>query len=267
MGFIKRALVSLIALGLGALLVANWQSHGETQRKLDALVAAITGKPPDPLATTSAQPPAEPRMLPPGLVVPASGATPAAKPQNTIDPPDLLVINAVIRDPRTGQTERLPVQPINGDYLVRPDGTVGLGVWGAVKVSGLTADRAAEEIRRRLATFTQVNGSRSGTENLSVTVEMKTANSKVYYVITDVSGRENVTRLPCTGRETVLDAVAAVPGLAAVAERRTIRLVRKGSSGSALQTLAVDWTAIIHRGDTRTNYILQPDDRVYVSGR
>lgn len=267
MGFIKRALVSLIALGLGALLVANWQSHGETQRKLDAVVTAITGRSAEPNTPATTTQSTEPRPLPPGLVVPASGVAPAAKPLNTIDPPDLLVINAVVRDPRTGQTERLPVQPINGEYLVRPDGTVGLGVWGAVKVGGLTADRAAEEIRRRLATFTQVNGTRSGTENLSVTVELKAANSKVYYLITDVSGREEVTRLPCTGRETILDAVAAVAGLAAVADRRTIRLVRKGSPGSALQTLPVDWTAIIHRGDTRTNYILQPDDRVYVSGR
>jgi polysaccharide biosynthesis/export protein len=136
-------------------------------------------------------------------------------------------------------------------------------------VGGLTADRAAEEIRRRLATFTQVNGSRSGTENLSVTVEMKSGNSKVYYVITDVSGREEVRRMPCTGRETVLDAVAAVPGLAAAMDRHTIRVARKsaGPGGAPYQTLSVDWQGIIHRGDTRTNYILQPDDRVHVSGR
>ena len=50
---------------------------------------------------------------------------------------DVLAINALIRDPRTGQTEKLPVQPVNGDFLVRPDGTVVLGVWGTVKVSGL----------------------------------------------------------------------------------------------------------------------------------
>jgi polysaccharide export outer membrane protein len=100
-----------------------------------------------------------------------------------------------------------------------------------------------------------------------VTVEVKAANSKAYYLITDSSGREEVTRLPCTGRETILDAVAAITGLAAVADRRTIRLVRKGAAGSAQQSLPIDWKAIIHRGDTRTNYILQPDDRVYVSGR
>ena len=178
----------------------------------------------------------------------------------------MLVINAAIRDPRTGQTERLPAQPINGDYLVRPDGTVGLGVWGAVRVVGLTPDRAADEIRRRLANFTQINGASSRTENLVVTVEVKSHNSKVYYVILEGNGGEDVKRMPSTGRETVLDAVAAIPGLAAVADRRTIRVVRKGDSGVAHQVLPVDWPAIIQRGDSRTNYLLQPEDRVYISG-
>jgi polysaccharide export outer membrane protein len=263
MGFVKRALAAVIALGLGALLVANWQSHGETQRKLDAVVAAITGKP---VETTSSAPPSEPRLLPPGLVVPASGTTPAATPRNAINPPDVLSINAVIRDPRTGQTERLPVQPINGDYAIRPDGTVSLGVWGAVKVAGLAPEGAAEEIRRRLANFTQINGTSSRTENLAVTVEVKSNNSRFYYVITEGASGEEVKRLPCTGRETILDAVAAIPGLAATADRRTIRVVRRGAAGAANQVLPVDWAAILQRGDTRTNYVILPDDRIYVSG-
>ena len=83
MGFIKRALVSIIALGLGALLVANWQSHGETQRKLDALVTAITGRTAEETPTTSTPSP-DPKPLPPGMVVPASGVMPA-KPQNAIE--------------------------------------------------------------------------------------------------------------------------------------------------------------------------------------
>jgi polysaccharide biosynthesis/export protein len=266
MGFVKRALAAVIALGLGALLVANWQSHGETQRKLDALVTAITGKPAEPVAPTTTAQPAEPRQLPPGLVVPASAEAPASKARPAIEPPDVLVINAVIRDPRTGQSERLPVQPINGEFLVRPDGTVSLGVWGAVKVAGLAPDRAAEEIRRRLTTFTQVNGASSRTESLSVTVEVKSNNSKVYYIITENGGREEVRRMPCTGRETVLDAMAAVPGLAATAERKTIRIIRMRGPGSGQQSLPVDWSALIQRGDTSTNYILQPEDRLYITG-
>jgi polysaccharide export outer membrane protein len=135
-----------------------------------------------------------------------------------------------------------------------------------VRVAGLTPDRAAAEIRRRLADFTQVNGASSRTDNLVVTVEVKAHNSKVYYLILEGNGSEDVKRMPCSGRETVLDAVAAIPGLAAVADRRAIRVVRKGDSGVALAELPVDLQAIIHRGDTRTNYVLQPEDRVYISG-
>ena len=67
MGFIKRALVSLLALGLGALLVANWQSHGETQRKLDAVVTAITGRSAEPSTRATTTQSTEPGPLPPGL--------------------------------------------------------------------------------------------------------------------------------------------------------------------------------------------------------
>jgi polysaccharide export outer membrane protein len=203
------------------------------------------------------------------LVVPAGGITPrelgqASLPQYIIEPPDNLTIEAVLRDPRSGQSDRLPVQPIAGDYVVRPDGTVNLGVWGTVRVAGLTTTKAADAIRAQLASFTQVNGTGARLETLAVTVDVKNKNSQVYYIIADAGQGETVIRMPCTGTETVLDAIAAVPGLAAVADRRSIRVVRKGAGD---QILPVDWNGILHHGDTRTNYALMSGDRVYVTGR
>jgi polysaccharide biosynthesis/export protein len=269
MGLVKRALVSIAALALGALLVANWRWHGETQRKLEELAGAILGRSPEPATPTSQAPstpaPAEPRPLPTSVVTPAGG-TMSATPAQVIQPPDVLHVEVLLRDPRTGRTEPLPVQPISGEFLVRPDGHVGLGVWGFVRVAGLTPEKAVEEVRRKLTAFTQVNGTSSGTDRLHVTVQVKSNNSKVYYVFADVNGSgEQVFKFPCSGRETVLDAIAAVPGLAAVADRRKIEVVRRGSSGAADAVLPVDWAAIIQRGDTRTNYILQPGDRVHVT--
>jgi polysaccharide export outer membrane protein len=69
-----------------------------------------------------------------------------------------------------------------------------------------------------------------------------------------------VTRLPLTGTETVLDAIAAIPGLAAQSDRSLIRVLRPG------ETLLVDWNGIMLRGDAKTNYLLQAGDRVHVSG-
>lgn len=274
MGFVKRAVVAIMALGAGALLVANWRSQSDLHRKFEALAATLSGKPSDvpasvkpAVSSPASQTSAEPRMLPPGLIVPAGGIVPrdvghASLPQYVIEPPDNLTIEAVLRDPRTGLSDRLPVQPIGGDYVVRPDGTVSLGVWGTVRVAGLTTSKAADAIRAQLASFTQVNGTGARLETLAVTVDVKNKNSQVYYIIADMGQGEQTYRMPYTGSETVLDAIAAIPGLAAVADRRSIRVVRKGAGD---QILPVDWTAILHHGDTRTNYALMSGDRVYVS--
>ena len=45
MGFVKRAVVAMLALGAGALLVANWRSQNDLHRKFEALAATLSGKP------------------------------------------------------------------------------------------------------------------------------------------------------------------------------------------------------------------------------
>ena len=42
--------------------------------------------------------------------------------------------------------------PVSGQHIVRPDGTIGLGVYGAVTVTGLTIDQAhdaMEDVARK----------------------------------------------------------------------------------------------------------------------
>jgi polysaccharide export outer membrane protein len=270
------ALITLAVLLVGAMFVGNWRAHRSTQRKLDALVAALA--PPDSAPQPqppAAQPPAtpagltEPKPLPSSLVIPASGTVPREPDRISgyvIETSDVLVIEAMLRDLRSGLTERLPVQPVSGEYLVRPDGTISLGGWGSVAVAGMTAEKAMDAIRRKLAEATRVNGN-AQPERIHVTLDVKSNNSKSYYVILDGgAGGEQVLRFPMTGNETVLDAIAAVNGLAAVADRRLIRVVRKGSAGAADLVLPVDWNGIVSRGETITNYILKPGDRVYVTG-
>ena len=75
---------------------------------------------------------------------------------------------------------------------------------------------------------------------------------------------EQIIKVPYNGTETVVDAIAHVPGLANDASRRNDLLLRKGPAGTAQQALPVDWAAITQRGDAKTNYALQPDDRVYL---
>src|SRR5437667_2566269 len=72
-------------------------------------------------------------------------------PPYAIGSPDILLIE-VYTLPREnlGPAAVLSPQPITGQHLVRPDGTVNLGVYGAISVVGLTTDEAKEAVRRHV---------------------------------------------------------------------------------------------------------------------
>jgi polysaccharide biosynthesis/export protein len=154
-----------------------------------------------------------------------------------------------------GQSRAL--QQIRGEHLVRQDGTVGLGSYGDVSVVGKTLPEAKAEIEAYLAKYLL---------NPEVSVDVYAFNSKVFYVIYDGGGSgQQITRLPVTGNETVLDAVSKISGLPAVADKRRIWVARPVPACSAEdQILPVDWCAVTKRGRTETNYQLFPGDRLYV---
>lgn len=148
-------------------------------------------------------------------------------------------------------------QFIAGPHLVRPDGTVGLGVYGSVYVTGMTLQQARFSIEQHLSQHIH---------RPEVSVDVLAYNSKVYYVITDGGGAgEQVYRIPSTGNETVLDAVAGINGLPAVASKASIWIARPApEQGGPDQILKVDWNGIAQGAQTATNYQLMPGDRLYV---
>ena len=148
-------------------------------------------------------------------------------------------------------------QPVTGEHLVRPDGTVSLGIYGSVYVSGLTLSSARQAIERHLA------------EHLNqpqVYIDVLAYNSKVFYIVTDGGGAgEQVFRFPCTGNETVLDALSQINGLPAVASKKDIWIARPAPPEVGYeQILDVDWNGIVRGGQSKTNYQLLPGDRLYV---
>jgi polysaccharide export outer membrane protein len=229
-----------------------------------------------------AEPPTElkvpPRPLPSGRVEPGpmlhgalvmDGAPPSPPvpheqarvllPPYVIDPPDVLLVES---------TEKLPDQPIRGQHLVRPDGTIGLGIYGSVRVAGMTLDQAKQAIAQQLASRIALfkNDPEAALKVLSV--DVLAYNSKFYYVITDGGGYgEQVTRFPITGNETVLDAISQIGGLHAVASRKHIWLARTTGGHPGMQTYPVDWCGITQRGDVSTNYQVMPNDRIYVKAK
>jgi protein involved in polysaccharide export with SLBB domain len=168
-------------------------------------------------------------------------------------------LRGVIKEPRVyvalGQSRGL--QQIRGEHLVRPDGKVNLGIYGAVGVAGMTVPEAKQAIESHLSRFLQ---------DPEVSVDVLAYNSKVYYVIFDGGGSgQQVARLPVTGNDTVLDAISQVFGLNPVSDKHKIWVARPAPAGAACdQVLPVDWVGVTTRGRTETNYQLLPGDRVYV---
>ena len=101
-------------------------------------------------------------------------------------------------------------QPLTGQYLVGPDGTINLRQYGLVHVAGLTVTEAKLAIQKHLAQYL---------DSPELSVDVVAYNSKVYYIITQGAGMgDNVRRFPITGNETVLDAISQVERAVAVVQ-------------------------------------------------
>jgi polysaccharide export outer membrane protein len=145
---------------------------------------------------------------------------------------------------------------VRGDHLIRPDGSISLGVYGEVYVTGKTLLQAKCAIENHLAQFMI---------DPDISLDVRAYNSKVYYVVTDCGAGEQIYIFPITGNETVLDAVGRVSGVPGLAGKKRIWVARPAPCGTDYcQILPVDWCAIVRCGATRTNYQLFPGDRVYI---
>lgn len=175
------------------------------------------------------------------------------------------VIQAKVRQPPGGApkanvtvslAQSRGVQQISGQHIVRPDGTVSLGSYGSVYVAGLSLAQVKQAIEAHLSKYLY---------KPEVAVDVFAYNSKYYYVITDFAGNgEQVARLPHTGNETVLDAVALIGGLSAVSSKH-IWVARPAPTECGNdQILPVDWCGITRKGQVKTNYQIFPGDRVYI---
>lgn len=149
------------------------------------------------------------------------------------------------------------MQQVRGEHLVSMDGTINLGSYGTVYVTGLTVPQAKAAIEKHLSRFLL---------NPEIALAVSGYNSKVYYVITDGAGYgEQVFRFPVTGNETVLDALSNINGVPPAGSKRYIWLARPAPAHhGCYQILPVDWEVITQAGSTETNYQVFPGDRIYV---
>jgi len=149
------------------------------------------------------------------------------------------------------------LQQIAGEHLVGPDGRVNLGVYGQVRVAGMTLQEATQAVEQHLSVIL---------DSPQIAIDVFGYNSKFYYVISEGAGLgDQVNRFPFTGNETVLDAISNVEGFSAISSKH-MWIARPGrNEQGGEQILPVDWIAVSKRGDVKTNYQLMPGDRLFVA--
>jgi protein involved in polysaccharide export with SLBB domain len=170
-----------------------------------------------------------------------AGGAPARQPAYVIEPPDILSITGL------PQAE--------GPHLVRPDGTMSLGMYGCVLVAGLTLEQTRVAVEGQLGKFI---------EQPTVSVDVVAYNSKFCYVILEGRHGEQVVRLPFTGSDTVLDALSQVSGLPKGGSGHMWLFRQAPDRKGEGQVLPINWKAITEAGEAKTNYQLLPGDRIFV---
>ncbi len=185
----------------------------------------------------------------------------SAMPAYVIEPPDVLSVQ-LLRD-----AKRVP-QPIDGQFLVRPDGSITIGVYGTVHVAGLTIDDAkkaiADKLSLKLKAYTVENDEGKkvpiSVED-EIVVDVLEYASKYCYVIADGGGSgAQVVRIPINGSDTVLDTLGKIGGLPPQAALKKIWLARPATH----QLLPIDWKGISQRAEVATNYQVFHGDRIFV---
>jgi polysaccharide biosynthesis/export protein len=165
----------------------------------------------------------------------------------------------IVRQPEVSLSlfQSAGLQPITGEHLVSPDGTVNLGTYGLVYVAGMTLNEAKAAVEEQLAKFL---------DHPQVSISVFAYNSKVYYVITEGAGSGDlVARLPITGNETVLDAIAQINGLNRLSSKN-IWIARPTPGGAGCDAiLPVSWKEITKGAATATNYQVLPGDRIFIA--
>jgi polysaccharide biosynthesis/export protein len=168
-------------------------------------------------------------------------------------------LSRVLKEPQVSVTlaASAGLQQIAGQVRVGPDGTINMGTYGSVYVTGMTIEQAKKAIETHLAEFLEAP---------EVSVDVFNYASKVYYIVGQGAGfGDSLTRVQITGKETVLDAISQIGGLRRENSKK-IWIARPAPGGVGCdQILPVNWDEITRGASTATNYQLLPGDRLYIS--
>jgi protein involved in polysaccharide export with SLBB domain len=141
---------------------------------------------------------------------------------------------------------------LSGRCAIGPDGRIGCGAAGSIRVEDQTPREVAQRVARQV---------RVPPEQISVRVaEFK---SRQIYLAGQGIGLQRA--VPYQGQETVLDLLQRAGGVTPSVAPEDVYVVRSHiADGERPEVFHVDLQAIVLKKDQRTNLRLQPFDQVYV---
>jgi len=160
-----------------------------------------------------------------------------------------------VADYQLGAGDKLRIEVYRDTQLsqsvqVRPDGKITLPLIGDILASGKTSAELDEDITRELKTYMN---------NPSVTVIVVEATAATAYIIGGVNHPGTVT---LQGPVTVLQGLALAGGLTDFANRKNIRILRKGPAGT--QSISFNYNEAIKGSSSAASTLLRAGDTVVV---
>jgi polysaccharide export outer membrane protein len=167
-------------------------------------------------------------------------------PTYRLEPGDRILIESVNLDSEIGSL---------GDQQIQIDGSVDLGKFGRIRVSGMSVENVEQVIENQISFYGKPE---------PINVQLVESNAAEVYVLGEV-GSPAAYRID--GHEHVLDAILLAGGLTSKASPCDIVLARPTSPEGCRVVLPVCYRQITQLGDVTTNYQLQPGDRIVVGSR
>lgn len=158
---------------------------------------------------------------------------------------------------RIGGADLLQITVYQEDDLgrkvrVSPEGIITFPLIGRVSVLGLSVAGAEEAMTKRLKRFLI---------NPQVSIFIEDYGNKTIYVLGEVK-KPGSYPLPTEAPLTVLEAITLAGGFTEYASIDRTRIIRKGDRGK--QTIDIEISAIMKKGDKSKDLTLKPNDVVYI---
>lgn len=186
-----------------------------------------------------------------------------SSPDYVIEPPD--IVRVVLDDAKIISAEqKLQASTIIFESVVQADGRLEIGGLGSVCITGLTCERAAEDVELHLKSL---KGKSAQVDCGKVIVEIAKANSKVAYLIHKSTLGDQVQRMPLLKATTVKQLLSeAVWSHPVELGKCKVTLIRnEGTLGEHERRTEVNFPENQNAVAEDATQLLEPGDRVVVT--